>query len=41
MSWMTTSDGREGRSNLFFIKGHSVFLIDLPRRGEAGQTSYS
>lgn len=39
MSWMTTPDGREGWSNLFLRKGHSVFLIDQPRRGEAGQTS--
>ena len=41
MSWMTTPDGREGWSNLFLRKGHSVFLIDQPRRGEAGQTSYA
>ena len=39
MGWMTTPDGREGWSNLFLRKGHSVFLIDEPRRGEAGQTS--
>ena len=39
MSWMTTPDGREGWSNMFLRKGHSVFLIDQPRRGEAGQTS--
>ncbi len=41
MGWMTTPDGREGWSNLFLRKGHSVFLIDQPRRGEAGQTSYA
>lgn len=41
MGWMTTPDGREGWSNLFLRKGHSVFLIDEPRRGEAGQTSVS
>lgn len=39
MGWMTTPDGREGWSNMFLRKGHSVFLIDQPRRGEAGQTS--
>ncbi len=39
MGWMTTPDGREGWSDLFLRKGHSVFLIDQPRRGEAGQTS--
>lgn len=41
MGWMTTPDGREGWSDMFLKKGHSVFLIDEPRRGEAGQTSVS
>lgn len=41
MGWMTTPDGREGWSNLFLRKGHSVYLIDEPRRGEAGATSVS
>lgn len=36
---MTTPDGREGWSDIFLRKGHSVWLIDQPRRGEAGQTS--
>ena len=39
MGWMTTPDGRAGWSDLFLRKGHSVWLIDQPRRGEAGQTS--
>lgn len=39
MGWMTTPDGREGWSDLFLRMGHSVWLIDQPRRGEAGQTS--
>lgn len=39
MGWMTTPDGREGWSDMFLKMGHSVFLIDQPRRGEAGQTS--
>ena len=39
MGWMTTPDGREGWSDLFLKMGHSVFLIDQPRRGGAGQTS--
>lgn len=39
MGWMMTPDGREGWSNMFLKKGHSVFLVDEPRRGEAGQTS--
>lgn len=41
MGWTTTPDEREGWSNLFLRKGHSVYLIDQPRRGEAGQTSVS
>ena len=39
MGWMTTPDGREGWSNMFLRDGHSVWLVDQPRRGEAGQTS--
>ena len=39
MGWMTTPDGRDGWSDMFLKKGHGVFLIDEPRRGEAGQTS--
>ncbi len=39
MGWMTTPDGREGWSNIFLREGHSIWLIDQPRRGEAGQTS--
>lgn len=41
MGWMTTPDGREGWSDLFLRKGHSVYLVDEPRRGEAGSTSVS
>ena len=39
MGWMTTPDGREGWSDMFLRMGHSVWLIDQPRWGEAGQTS--
>ncbi|MDE7093311.1 MAG: alpha/beta fold hydrolase [Oscillospiraceae bacterium] len=39
MCWMTTPDGREGFSTLFLRNGHSAFLVDQPRRGEAGATS--
>lgn len=39
MGWMTTPDGREGWSDIFLRKGHSVWLLDQPRRGEAGATS--
>ena len=37
--WMTTPDGRDGWATSFLKKGHGVFLIDQPRRGEAGSTS--
>ena len=39
MGWMTTPDGREGWSDIFLKAWHSVFLVDQPRRGEAGQTA--
>ena len=39
MGWMTTPDGRDGWSDIFLSSGHPVFLIDEPRRGEAGSTS--
>ncbi len=39
MGWMTTPDGREGWSDFFLKEGHSVFLADQPRRGEAGSTA--
>ena len=39
MGWMTTPDGRAGWSDFFLRKGHAVFLVDEPHRGEAGSTS--
>lgn len=39
MGWMTTPDGREGWSDIFLKNGHSAFLVDQPRRGEAGSTT--
>lgn len=39
MGWMTTPDGREGWSDMFLKNGHSAFLVDQPRRGEAGSTA--
>lgn len=38
MGWMTTPDGREGWSDIFLRNGHAAFLVDQPRRGEAGAT---
>jgi len=37
--WITTPDGREGWAEDFLRKGHSVYLLDAPHRGEAGATS--
>lgn len=37
-SWQTTADGREGFSNIFLREGYSIYLVDQPGRGEAGQT---
>ena len=38
MGWMTTPDGRDGWSTIFLRNGHAAFLVDQPRRGEAGAT---
>ncbi len=37
--WISTPDGREGWSTLALRNGRSVFLVDQPRRGEAGNTA--
>jgi pimeloyl-ACP methyl ester carboxylesterase len=36
-TWETTPDGREGFQNIFLRRGFSTYLIDQPRRGEAGR----
>lgn len=38
-TWESTPDGREGFQNLFLRKGYGVYLLDQPRRGEAGKSS--
>lgn len=38
-SWETTPDGREGFQTLFLRRGFSVYLVDQPRRGRAGNSS--
>ncbi len=38
-TWESTPDGREGFQNIFLRRGFSVYLIDQPRRGNAGRTS--
>lgn len=38
-TWETTPDGREGFQNIFLRRGFGVYLIDQPRRGEAGKST--
>lgn len=38
-TWGTTPDGREGFQNYFLRKHFSVYLVDQPRRGRAGQST--
>lgn len=37
-SWETTADGREGFQNIFLRRGFTTYLIDQPRRGDAGRS---
>ncbi|WP_448093197.1 alpha/beta hydrolase [Pseudomonas lini] len=37
-TWETTADGREGFQTLFLRRGFGVYLIDQPRRGDAGRS---
>ena len=37
--WISTPDGRPGWNDYFLRQGYSTYLVDQPRRGEAGQTS--
>ena len=38
-TWETTPDGREGFQTLFLRRGFGVYVIDQPRRGNAGRSS--
>ncbi|RQO74411.1 alpha/beta hydrolase [Pedobacter sp. KBW06] len=38
-TWETTPDGREGFQNIFLRRRFPVYLLDQPRRGEAGKSS--
>lgn len=38
-SWSTTPDGREGFQNIFLRRKFSVYLVDQPRRGQAGRST--
>jgi hypothetical protein len=38
-TWETTPDGREGFQTIFLRRGFSTYLIDQPRRGDAGRST--
>lgn len=38
-TWETTPDGREGFQNIFLRDKYGVYVIDQPRRGNAGRTT--
>jgi len=38
-TWETTPDGREGFQNIFLRKRFPVYLLDQPRRGNAGRSA--
>ncbi len=38
-TWETTPDGREGFRNIFLRRKYGVYLIDQPRRGNAGRST--
>ena len=38
-TWGTTPDGREGYQNIFLRRGFGVYVIDQPRRGNAGRST--
>lgn len=40
-TWETTPDGREGYQNIFLRRHFPVYIIDQPRRGDAGRSTVS
>jgi hypothetical protein len=38
-TWETTPDGREGFQNIFLRRGFPVYVLDQPRRGDAGRST--
>lgn len=40
-TWETAPDGREGFQNIFLRRGFGVYLVDQPRRGDAGRSTVS
>ncbi|UWS31863.1 alpha/beta hydrolase [Erwinia pyrifoliae] len=37
-TWESTPDGREGFQNIFLRRGFATYLVDQPRRGNAGRS---
>lgn len=40
-TWGSTPDGREGFQNIFLRRGFPVYLLEQPRRGNAGRSTLS
>jgi hypothetical protein len=40
-TWETTPDGREGYQNIFLRRNFPVYVMDQPRRGNAGRSRVS
>ncbi|MDR1872455.1 MAG: alpha/beta fold hydrolase [Deltaproteobacteria bacterium] len=38
-TWESSPDGREGFQNIFLRRNFSVYLVDQPRRGDAGRSA--
>ncbi|WP_185211750.1 alpha/beta hydrolase [Sphingobacterium mizutaii] len=38
-TWETTPDGRDGFQNIFLRRNYGVYLLDQPRRGNAGRST--
>jgi hypothetical protein len=38
-TWETTPDGREGFQNIFLRRNFATYLVDQPRRGNAGRST--
>lgn len=38
-TWQTTPDGREGYQSMFLRRGFGVYVLDQPRRGNAGRST--
>ena len=38
-TWETTPDGRDGFQNIFLRRNFAVYLVDQPRRGDAGRST--